>query len=65
MKVKYILIVWLASYSILLTGALFKVLHWPFASLIISISIFIKVICTVLFMYKLFTYSNLEDFLNS
>jgi len=45
-------------------GALLKILHQPYADIILIIGTILKVSGALLFLYKISTYPKIKDFLN-
>jgi len=64
MKLKYIIFIFILGLIIISMGALFKVLHWMFASELLTIGTTIQIIAFLLFIIKLFTNKKYKDILN-
>lgn len=64
MKTKHAVAIWLTGFIICFIGALFKIQHWPFAGLLLTIGKFFELVGIILFAYKLFKYPKIKDFLN-
>jgi len=65
MKVKHIIIIFLIGIVFMTFGALFKIMHWPGGSMIITISSTLKVIAGLLAIWKVLTMDKFKEFLNS
>lgn len=64
MKTKHALIILVIGFVISFVGALFKLMHWPFASVMLTVATILQVIGIIILLYKLVTYPKLKDFLN-
>lgn len=64
MKTKHALIVFILGFIISLIGALFKIMHWPLANILLVLATFLEVVVGVLFLIKLLTHPKAKDFLN-
>ncbi|KAF2519216.1 gliding motility protein GldL [Flavobacterium salilacus subsp. salilacus] len=64
MKNWHIIIVFLISFTILVIGALFKLMHWPYASIMLTIGMGGKALAILLFIIKIVRERNTVDFLN-
>ena len=64
MKTKHALIIFALGFIFSLIGALFKLMHWPSANIILLTSTILQVSGTLIFIYKLATYPKIKDFLN-
>jgi hypothetical protein len=64
MKTKYALIILIVGFVISFIGVLFKLMHWPYASIMLITSTFLQVIGSIILLYKLVTYPKIKDFLN-
>jgi len=65
---KYAIIIWLIGLIISIMCSLFKIMHYPFGSLIEITSIFgnlLRITGFILFVYKFYKYTNKKYFLNS
>jgi len=65
MKTKHAIIIFVFGYLISLIGALFKITHWGYGNLLLSIGSILKTVGGLIFLYKLITYPKMKDFLNS
>ncbi len=65
MKTKYTLLVIVIGFILTLIGALFKIMHFPYANLLLLVGMFCEIFGGILFLYKLFTHPKFKDFLNS
>lgn len=52
MKNKYILAIFLFGLVITIIGALFKIMHWPFASAVLTIGLSSEAVAIALFIMK-------------
>lgn len=64
MKNWHIAITFLIGALVVVVGALFKLMHWPGASITLTIGLSIQVLSGVLLVIKLFTQRKNNDFLN-
>jgi len=64
MKTKHALIIFILGLALSFIGALFKLMHWPFASILLIVSIFLEIAGGILFLYKLLTHPKVKEFLN-
>jgi hypothetical protein len=64
MKAKHAIILLLLGFCLDFIGALFKILHTEEANLTLTIAAILKVLGTLLFLYKLTTYPKFKDFMN-
>jgi uncharacterized membrane protein YjjP (DUF1212 family) len=64
MKLKHLLIILLAGYSLSILGALFKTMHWAFAPELYIAGNILKVVFGVLLIIKLLGSNKLSDYLN-
>jgi hypothetical protein len=64
MKVKHILVLLILGSTGAVLGALFKIQHWPGASVILMVSILLEVLGGILAVWKLLTIKDFTDFLN-
>ena len=64
MKAKYAVIIFVIGFSFYIIGALMKIMHWPFAGLVITIATITELVGIILFLCKLFTYPKFKEFLN-
>jgi uncharacterized membrane protein len=53
MKYGYIIIAFLIGIVLTIIGALFKVMHWPYADLLLNIGTAVEIISLVLLIIKL------------
>lgn len=67
MKVKHIVVIFLIGLILLIVGTTFKILHWPYAGIIITTSLLLKVVAGVSAIWKIVTMNRerLKEFLNS
>jgi hypothetical protein len=64
MKTKYALIILIVGFIVSFIGALFKLMHWPYASVLLIASTFLQVVGTIILLYKLVTHPKIKEFLN-
>lgn len=64
MKAKYALIILIVGFALSIIGAMFKIMHWPFASDMLMVSTAMQVIGCITLLYKLVTYPKIKDFLD-
>ncbi|HEX8269559.1 MAG TPA: gliding motility protein GldL [Flavobacterium sp.] len=64
MKVKHGVIFLVLGYILTFVGALFKLMHWPYASPMLIIATFFEVVGSIILLYKLLTYPKVKEFLN-
>ncbi|MDR0874140.1 MAG: hypothetical protein LBN27_11855 [Prevotellaceae bacterium] len=64
MKIKHTIIIFAVGICLTIIGALFKIMHWPFAGMILTVSSILEVIGIILLIYKLLTHTKFKDFLN-
>jgi hypothetical protein len=64
MKTKYVLIFFIFGICIDFIGVLLKILHHPFANTLLIIGTVLKVLASLLFLFKLLTHPKLKEFLN-
>jgi len=64
MKTKHAVIILGISICLLVIGALFKVMHWPFAGMMLTVASFLEIIGIILLIYKIWTYPKVKEFLN-
>lgn len=64
MKTKYVLAFFLVGVVLIITGSLFKIMHWPSANVLMILGSIFEVIALILFVYKLMTYPKFKDFMN-
>jgi len=64
MKIKHLLSLFIFAFLITLVGGLFKLMHWPGASVLLIIGTFIKVLSGVILIIKLLTNNKFKAFLN-
>ncbi|MDH5475400.1 MAG: hypothetical protein OEX22_06900 [Cyclobacteriaceae bacterium] len=65
MKVKHIVVLYLISELILVSGATFKILHLSGAPELIIVSTAVKTIVVLLAIWKVMSSKKYQDFLNS
>ena len=65
MKTKHAIVILLIGCAICIIGALFKIMHWPLAGLILMTGMLLEATGIVLFLYKLLKNPKVKDFLNS
>ena len=63
MKNKHLLLLFFIAMIIVIIGALFKIMHWPFASMILAVGLLSEVIVVFLLILKIANNNN-SDFLN-
>lgn len=64
MKIKHALVIFILGFLINLIGALFKIMHWPFANILLVVATFLEVAGGILFLVKILTHPKIKDFLN-
>ena len=64
MKYLTVIIVFLLGLMILIVGALFKLMHWPGASLMLMAGFGLKALAVILLIIKLIMQSKTNEFLN-
>ena len=64
MKFKHILALLIVGSIGVTIGALFKIQHWPGASVILLVSVILEVIAALAAVWKLLTIKDFTDFLN-
>lgn len=64
MKTKYVIALFLVGILLTILGSLFKVMHWPSATILMILGTVFEVIALILFVYKLITYPKFKDFMN-
>lgn len=64
MKYKHIIIIFILGFILIILGALFKILHWQFASELLTVGTFLKILSGILLILKLLTNKNYKDILN-
>jgi hypothetical protein len=64
MKVKYALMILIVGFAVSVIGALFKVMHWPYAGALLITATLMQVVGSIVLVYKLLTYPKIKDFLN-
>ena len=63
MKNKHLLILFLISSIVIIIGALFKIMHWSGASILLTIGLLSEVLVVVMLILKLFN-DDKNNFLN-
>lgn len=64
-KVKHIIVLYLLGVFAIIIGSLFKIQHWPYGGLILTVGSFIEGIAILIGILKLLTTEKFKDFLNS
>ncbi len=64
MKFKHILVLFILGSIGVTIGALFKIQHWPGASIILAASVCIEILGAIMAVWKLLTVKDFSDFLN-
>lgn len=64
MKIKHALFLYLAGLCLILLGAIFKILHLPFADSMLILSTVLQEVGIFILIYKLFTHPKLKEMLN-
>ena len=64
MKYKHIIIVFVLGMIFTTIGALLKIMHWPMASIILTLGMLMEVLAGIMFIYKLITNKKTNDILN-
>ncbi|MFD1470532.1 hypothetical protein ACFQ48_20060 [Hymenobacter caeli] len=65
MKAKYSLVLFALGLGFDFVGALFKVMHWAGADLLLVAGLTFKIVGGLLFLYKLLRHPRVREFLNS
>ncbi|MTI27683.1 gliding motility protein GldL [Fulvivirga kasyanovii] len=65
MKVKHIIAIFLLGITIMVVGALLKILHLPGANITIGVASVLKTMAGLLAIWKVYTTEKFRDFLNS
>lgn len=65
MKNLQILVLFLIGAVLTVVGALFKMMHWPAASLLLIVGMTFNAVAVVLLVFKLFRKNNSDSFLDS
>jgi hypothetical protein len=63
MKNKHLLILFFIAMILVIIGALFKIMHWQFANIMLSIGLISEAVIIFLLIFKI-TKDNKSDFLN-
>lgn len=64
MKLKYIITVFVLGIVFVTLGAFFKILHWIYASELLTTGTFLQILASILFIIKLFTNKKFKNILN-
>ncbi|MEJ2003958.1 MAG: hypothetical protein P8X57_03120 [Cyclobacteriaceae bacterium] len=64
MKTKYAILLFILGLAIDMTGALFKIMHWPSADIFLIIGTICQVDGLIIFGFKLLTHPKLKEFMN-
>lgn len=64
MKAKHAVLLLVLGLCLDFIGALFKILHWPYADVLLITGMTLKVAGALLFAYKLISHPKVKDFLN-
>lgn len=64
MKVKHLIAIYLFAFILMILGALFKIMHWPYGPELLTISTAIKTVVALLAIYKVLTTDKFREFLN-
>lgn len=64
MKYRYILIVFILGFVITVIGALFKLMHWPGASLMLILGMLSEALAGIMLIIKIIKDQNPNGFLN-
>ena len=65
MKVKHIIALFLLGVFFTIIGALFKIQHWPYGRILLTIGSFTQGLAFLLGIWKILTNKKFKDFLNS
>jgi predicted membrane protein len=65
MKAKHALIIWAVGKGLFLLGGLFKIQHWPLASVFIVFGSPLEAIGFVVLVFKALRYRGFKDFMES
>lgn len=64
MKVKHLIAIYLFAFILMLLGAFFKIMYWPYGPELLTIATVIKTVVALLAIYKVLTTDKFNDFLN-
>ncbi|ESU19238.1 hypothetical protein FCR2A7T_26620 [Flavobacterium cauense R2A-7] len=64
MKNKHILIAFILGCIITIVGALFKIMHWPYASVLLILGMLSEALAGVMLILKIYKDQNPNGFLN-
>jgi len=64
MKNKYILIAFILGFILTVIGALFKIMHWPGASILLILGMLSEALAGVMLIIKIYKDQNPNGFLN-
>jgi len=64
MKIKHAIILIAIGYGLDMTGALLKIMHWPWANIFLSLALLLKLAGIVTLVVKLVSNPRFRDFLN-
>lgn len=64
MKAKHAVLLFVLGLCLDFVGALFKILHWPYADVLLIAGMTLKVVGALLFAYKLLRHPKVKEFLN-
>lgn len=64
MKVKHLIAIYLFAFILMILGALFKIMHYPYGPELLTVSTAIKTVVALLAIYKVLSTDKFKDFLN-
>ncbi|WP_162926908.1 GldL-related protein [Flavobacterium psychrotrophum] len=64
MKYKHLIALYLTGTAISIIGALFKLMHWPYASIMLGVSTALQVVVVVGAIIKVLNDNDAKSFLN-
>jgi hypothetical protein len=65
MKVKHAIALLVFGYCLDFLGALFKIVHRPDANTVLTVATLLKIIGSLLLLYKITNYPKIKEFMNS
>jgi hypothetical protein len=64
MKYKHIIVIYLIGSIVAAVGMLFKVMHWPYAGIMIALSFLVQVAAIIVGIVKVLNDDDAKSFLN-
>lgn len=64
MKVKHLIAIYLFAFILMILGALFKIMHYPYGPELLTVSTAIKTVVALLAIFKVLTTEKFKEFLN-